>query len=240
MQKRIKQLIEIGQERMERSTDAYHGMDHAKRVVENAKTIAHSLHLTSAQRQAVILAGWWHDTGRTLTKKPSVIWMRCIDDMLSAFLLWKESIKVKEFSQIVSLAIRIILCSNIGTGKFLIRILLRKKDRILLSILKDSDTLDTICTARLNYLCEFARQSKTNQLKYQFAIWWFLHSKEFQFRTEKAWENFEMAMQEFLVWVREINNFEWHKQTFGLEWIENSIASGEKILEKIQKRIKFS
>lgn len=238
MQKRIKQLIAVAEERMQQSGDAYHDAEHARRVAENTKKISRSLDLTSTQRQAVILAGWWHDTGRTVIKKPSVILMRFVDDTLSAFLLWKESLKVKEFSRVVSLAIRLILCSNIGMGKFFIKLLLRKKDRILLSILKDADTLDTLHIDRLNQLYAFAHESKMNQFKYKIAIWWFLHSKELHFRTEKAKEHFETSMQEFLVWVREINTFEWHKKTFGLQWIEESIAEGERILARVQKQLK--
>ena len=240
MQQRIRQLIEVADQRMRQSGDAYHDECHARRVSVNAAHISYSLPLTPEQRQAVILASWWHDTGRTIIKKPSVIWMRFVDDMFSAFLLWKESLKVKTFSKIVSLAIRIILCSNIGTGKLFTHILLRKKDRILLNILRDADTLDTLDINRLNQLYAFAHQSKTNQFKYKLAVWWFLHSKELHFRTEKAKQYFETSMEEFLVWVREINIFQWHKETFGLKWIEESIAQGEKILKKIQQRIKYS
>lgn len=237
MQKRIRQLIEVAEKRMLQSGDAYHDMSHARRVAENAEQISRTFDLNQKERDALILAAWWHDTGRTVIKKPSIIWMRLVDDMISAFLLWKESLKVKEFSTTISLAIRIIMCSNIGTGKIFVHLLLHKKHRILLSILKDSDTLDTLCIERLNFLYAFAHESKINQYKYKIAIWWFLHSKELHFRTEKAKLFFEKSMQEFLVWVNDMNTFEWHKQTFGLQWIEQSIEEGEKILKRVQKQL---
>lgn len=240
MQRKIQQLILEAERRMLLSGDQFHDAEHARRVAENVKRLVQDTSFSSTQKQAVILAAWWHDTGRTIIQKPSVIWMRLVDDIISSFLLWKESLKLTEFSSTVSLAIRLIMCKNIGTGKLFIRILLPKKDRILLSILKDADTLDTINVERVEQLHQMTENFQISYWKYRFIVWWFLHTKEFQFRTEKAKQSFETSFEEFLTWMKEIKTFEWHKEIFGKKWIEKNIKAGEKMLEKIQNKIKLS
>lgn len=235
MQRKIQQLILEAEKRMLLSGDQFHDAQHARRVAENVKQLVQDTSLSSTQKQAVILAAWWHDTGRTIIQKPSVIWMRLVDDIISSFLLWKESLKLTEFSSTVSIAIRLIMCKNIGTGKFFIRILLPKKDRILLSILKDADTLDTINVERVEQLHHMTENFQISYWKYRFIVWWFLHTKEFQFRTEKAKQSFETSLEEFLTWMKEIKTFEWHKEKFGLKWIEKNIAAGEDLLDKSHK-----
>lgn len=235
MEPRILQLISIAEERMMRSNDAIHNHAHAKRVAEYAKDISDSLTLDQNQQQALLLAAWWHDVGRTITKKPSVVIMRCIDDGVSAFLLYKESLKVKEFSPIISIAIRVMLCKNIGAGRIITRVILPKRHRIVLHILKDADALDVLQIERVEQLRLMAEQSKLNQKKYKLAVWWFLHSKEFDFKTETAKNYFQDTLDEFMKWLQKKEIFEWHTDTFGVKWLEKSMLRAEKVVEKIKK-----
>lgn len=236
MQSRIKQLIRVAEERMKGSNDSTHDECHVARVVAYAKQISATHVLTSKQRQALILAAWWHDTGRTVLKRPSV-WMRCVDDALSAFLLWKEAIKVKEFSSIISIAIRVILCKNIGVGKIFTRVILPRHHRSVLHILQDADTLDVVSVERMQNLCLLVKTSSLSGRQYKFAIWWFVNTREFQFRTQKARENFVGLMQDFLCWLQEQSIFEWHKETFGQLWIQKQITSAEIILENTKRTV---
>ncbi len=234
MQKKMKQLIALAEERMKSSHDKVHDDGHARRVVQHAKDISHSFILSSNQKQALILAAWWHDTGRTIIKKPSVVWMRAVDDALSAFLLWKASLQLKLISQKVNTALRIIICKNFGTSRIFTKILLRKKDRILLDILNDADGLDVLCLERLEQMRLFAKISKTNRFKYKMVVWWFMHSKEFHFRTNIAKINFEIIFNNFIVWLKEKEIYRWHAENFSQWWIEKNIMKARSILKKIK------
>jgi len=235
MQKKIKQLIALAEERMKASKDTMHDDGHARRVVQHAKDISHSFTLTPNQKQALILAAWWHDTGRTITKKPSVVWMRCVDDAISAYLLWKASIQLKLISHKVSIAVRIILCKNFGTSRIFTKILLRKKHRILLDILNDADSLDVLCLERLEQMRLFAKTSKTNRFKYKMVVWWFMHSKEFHFKTNIGKINFEIIFNNFIVWLKETEIYKWHSENFGQQWLEKNILKAKNILKRIKK-----
>lgn len=235
MQKKMKQLIALAEERMKSSQDKVHDDGHARRVVQHAKDISHSFTLSSNQKQALILAAWWHDTGRTVIKKPSVVWMRGVDDAISAFLLWKESLKLKIISQRVSIAIRIIICKNFGTTRIFTKILLRKNDRILLDILNDADGLDVLCLERLEQMRLFAKVSKVNRFKYKMVVWWFMHSKEFHFKTNIAKINFEIIFNNFIVWLKETEIYRWHSENFGQPWIEKNILKARSILKQMKK-----
>ncbi|MEK7083863.1 MAG: hypothetical protein AAB932_01370, partial [Patescibacteria group bacterium] len=58
---KIQQLIVKAKQRMNACRDPLHAYDHVERVVQNVKLLSHEYRLNQQQRQALILAAWWHD-----------------------------------------------------------------------------------------------------------------------------------------------------------------------------------
>ena len=100
---------------MANSSDPIHDLEHVERVVNNVEVLIKDIKLTQKEKDAVILAAWWHDVGRTLTKNPHTIWMTFFDDMISSAMLWKQTLKIKMFGSTAGMASRLILCKSIGT-----------------------------------------------------------------------------------------------------------------------------
>src|SRR3989338_3567593 len=100
----IGKLIQVAQERMRRSSDPGHDFTHAARVVTYIERFIADLDLTEEQATILILAGWWHDAGRIITQKPSFIWMLFFDDMISALMLWRTTIRYGLFGSIAGMS----------------------------------------------------------------------------------------------------------------------------------------
>lgn len=233
MNKKIQQLILAAEKRMTDSYDILHDVNHVKRVVHHTKEISHTLPLNQEQKQALILAAWWHDAGRTIIRKPSIVWMRVFDDLISALLLWRETLRIGIFGSVVGLATRIILCKSFGAGRLFTHIILRKKNRILVNILADADALDIFHIERVMSMCALADQSKRFHYGYRLTIWWFLHTSELKFRTETAQKYFHQVFEIFLAWLNETPVRKWHYEQFGNEWVEKKISQAKIILEKM-------
>ncbi len=232
----IQELQEEAKKRMQKSGDHIHDLAHAARVAAYSEHIGRGLKLSDESLEILSLASWWHDTGRTLTRKPSIVWMRCVDDFVSAFLLWRKAKKLHvEHDNIVSVAIRIILSHNFGTERLLSKIILTPKYRELLSIIADADTLDTLHITRINELRNMVENSRIYKQGYKITIWWFLHTRELEFKTEWAQKYFaEEVLETFLKWFTNTEIFEWHSQMFSLAWVEKTIAQGEIFLQSFQ------
>ena len=73
MNLRVEQLINIAKRKMKHSNDPVHDLDHVTRVVKRVKEFIADMDLSHDEKQAVILAAWWHDVARSITKNPSKI-----------------------------------------------------------------------------------------------------------------------------------------------------------------------
>ncbi len=236
MDSKVTKLIFEAKRRMKASPDPAHDLTHAEQVASYAKQLAKDTGLNSKDTQALVLAAWWHDVGRTITKKPSIVWMPFVDDMISALMLWKATIKCRLFGSITGKSTRIIFCKSFATGQLLTRILIRKKDRILIDLLKDADSLDILNLDRMEKLMTMADSSKIYHAGYKAAIRWFLTTKHLHMKTQAARNYVIRLMKLFISWLKQKHIFEWHTQKFGLRWVNNMIKKGEIILKRVEKK----
>lgn len=230
---KIKKLIRIAEARMLRSSDKTHDIHHVKRVVKHVKMLIRNKKLNQVQIQALVLAAWWHDVSRTTTKKPSFIIMPLLDDLLSALLLWKETIRCGLFGSITGMATKTIFCKSLGTGRILSKILLTKKNRIMIDILKDADTLDLLNTKRMETLMKITEQSWYYHYGYKTMVWWFLQKNHLLVHTHEARKYIEKLLREFLSWLERQDIFHWHVCRFGHAWIKKNITRGKQLLSCI-------
>ena len=163
---------------MAASGDAIHDHIHAARVVKNVIKLGKNFNISERQKEALVLAAWWHDVGRTVSKRPSIIIMPFIDDLISAFMLGMYTVRHGLFGSTSGLAARIICGKSLGTGAILNRIFIKKTDRILVSILKDADALDVLTPERVNLIMELSATSKIYRFGYKTSAWWFTHTRQ--------------------------------------------------------------
>ena len=236
----LQSLIEEAKQRMFDSCDDLHDIGHASRVATYSAQIGQELGIGEEEMNIIALASWWHDTARSLTRKPSIIWMRCIDDFISGYLLSRAAKKldIKE-NEIVSQAIRIIVSKNIGTTRLFTKLILSPKYRTLLSIVQDADALDALHLTRLNGLKHMAENSFLYKHMYKWVVWWFLHSRDLQFQTEWARKYFgEQVLKSFFEWFRTSEIFEWHKKMFSQKWLEKRMYEGELFMQSFEVSFK--
>jgi hypothetical protein len=236
MNTQIEALIQEAKRRMSSSCDNLHDLGHASRVSTYSAKIGREVGIGEEEMHIIALASWWHDTSRSLTRKPSLIWMRCIDDFISGFLLSRaaKQLNVKE-NEIVSQAIRIIVSKNIGTTRLFTKLILSPKYRRLLSIVRDADALDALHLTRLNGLKHMAENSFVYLHMYKWVIWWFLHSHDLEFQTEWAKRHFaEEVLKDFIIWFRSTEIFEWHAEMFSQKWLDKRMYEGEIFMQTFQ------
>ncbi len=230
MQNKVKKLLILAKKMMSRSQDPIHDLAHVKRVVGHCKTIADSYDLSRQQREALMLSAWWHDVGRTITRKPSFIVMPLIDDTISALMLWYWTIRYGLFGTVAGMATRIIFCKSMGTGTILTKIFLRKKNRILLDILKDADALDLLHVDRTEYIQKLAASSTLYKIGYKIMVKWFLMTKQFELKTKKAKQLLVEILKNFIAWIKQIDIYEWHRSFLSKKDLDNYIARGETLI----------
>lgn len=233
MQDKINQLIDIAKERMKASRDPIHDLGHVERVVGYVKKFTEGTNLTDTQKQSLILAAYWHDIARSITKNPSFLWMAMIDDTLSALMLWRETIRCGLFGSSVGLSARIILCKSFGTGAIFTRILLSKKNRILLDIIQDADTVDMLHQERTIVMMKLAESSKLYYYGYKITMWWCVKTAEMHVKTENARKYLEDMLRKFIAWIKEKLIFQWHVQQFGIKWVKKTMRQAEELLQYI-------
>jgi len=221
-QKKIEQLIEIARQKMATSKDPIHDLSHVERVVEYTREFSSQLNLNSEQKNAILLAAWWHDMARTITRRPSIVWMSFIDDTLSALMLWGKTIQLGLFGGVVGLATRLIFSKSFATGFLFTRIFLKKKNRILLDILQDADQFDLFHQERMKSIQEMATTSKLYSWGYKLTAWWFLSANKLQFKTEMAKSCFKKILFALAQWIASKNVCAWHMETFGKRWCEKT------------------
>ena len=218
MNNKIDRLIAIAKEKMEGCRDPMHDLAHVQRVIAYTECIKKDFQLTERQLQGLVLAAWWHDVSRTITRNPSLIWMPFVDDIISAIMLWFATIKEQLFGNIVALSTRVILCKSIGAGALLTKLLLSKRDRIVLDILRDADTLDALNPERAKNMQLLAEQSRRYKLAYRLVIWWYVATDFLELKTEAAKKFLEQLFRDFLEWITGKENYLWHLERFGEKW----------------------
>ena len=233
MNLRVEQLINIAKRKMKHSNDPVHDLDHVTRVVKRVKEFIADMDLSHDEKQAVILAAWWHDVARSITKNPSIIWMSIVDDNISAFMLWMKSIRCGLFGKTVGLSTKILVCKSFGTGALLTRLLLRKKHRILVNLLDDADTLDMLNSERVSKMLIMIENSRTYKMGYRVVVSWCLKSREFKLRTEKARKILVEMIRKFILWIKQKEIFDWHIKQFGKKWVDRALRDANQFLKSI-------
>ena len=139
--KTFQALTKAAEHLMERSTDPIHDTGHASRVVTYLKHMQGECGLTKSERQAIIIAGWWHDVSSYYHQKSSLVWMPLEDDSLRwhAFVASTEEWYLRVgclFGDSSHLG------QSLGTGAFLKKFSFPNETNFLPTF-KDADTLDT-------------------------------------------------------------------------------------------------
>ncbi len=229
----MNKLIAEAKRIMTDSPDPYHDHDHVARVSAYTHDFSTHLGITDHRRTALALAGWWHDAGRTITRNPSMLWMPFFDDIISSIMLWRTMRRFHASNIITKLAARIIICKSLGTGAVLTRLLMAKKDRILVDILKDADALDVLNQQRMVKLLPLVASSRLYHFGYKTVIRWFVTSEQLYMNTDPARAEAEEMLRMFLTWIQETTIFMWHVDQFGEDWVENMLAKAEVMLRRI-------
>ncbi len=219
MNAKIEILTTQAKNRMLTCADPIHDLSHVERVVSYTKKIAHAYALSPEQKEALLLAAWWHDVARTLTEKPSFIWIAFLDDMASSLMLWWATIRCRLFGGVVGLSTKIILCKSLGTGALFTRALLGKKDRILVDILIDADKLDMLNTERTKHIHSFVDASRMYKASYRLGVWWWFQTGQFKLRTHAAKEVLLEMLRAFIAWMKQADTMRWHIQHYGQAWM---------------------
>lgn len=228
-----RRLINIARYKMSLSRDPIHDVSHVKRVVRLVRVLAAECDLSKSQTDALVLAAWWHDVSRTLTKRPSIVIMPFFDDIISALMLWRETVRQGVFGDVVGTATRMIACKSLGTGKILTKLLLNKKNRIMVDILFDADMLDAINIARTKSIHLLAENSRSYQFGYKLSIWWFLSRERLYVKTDEAQKYLLLVLDEFLAWMKEQDIYDWHVKYFGKKWVLKQFEKSELFMEDL-------
>lgn len=231
---RIQELTTIAIEYMSCSQDPVHDLEHVTRVVSHVTQLADDYQLSKEQTASLVLAAWWHDVARSLTKRPSIVIMPFIDDLISAMMLWYFTIKVGLYGSIPGMAARMIFCKSFGTGKILSRFLMKKKNRFMIDILDDADTLDILHIGRTKEIFTLVDSSATYRLGYKLMIWWFLSIDTLETKTELAKVYFLEICKEFQAWMASTEVFQWHVDHFGKEWSDARLRDLDRHISQLQ------
>ncbi len=234
MNQKIIQLESIARSIMSKSNDPIHDLKHIERVRLIASNIGASFQVSNNQLEALSLASLWHDASRTITKNPSVFLMPFFDDVISAIMLIKSSIKFGLSDTTVSLATRIILCKNIGSSALLTKIFLKKKDRILVHILQDADFIDIIHQERIIGMMNLADDKFIYKLGYKYAIKFYLNTDFLKIKTHHAKIIAKEELEKFLIWFRNYDIYNWHTNKYGRVWVEDMLKKLNLLLEQIK------
>ena len=235
MQKSVKKLLKLAEKIMSGSQDPVHDLAHVRRVVENCETISRSFSLSESQKQALLLAAWWHDASRTLTKRPSFLLMPLVDDTLSALMLWYWTVRFRLFGPVAGMATRLIFCKSMGTGTVLRHLFLRKKNRILLDILVDADAIDLIHTDRTEILRELVDSSWLYQRGYKVFFHWFFLTKQFKLKTQAAKTLLIQALKRMLAWIEQTEIYQWHLEFMSRKQLDKHIFLGKRCVLELEQ-----
>lgn len=227
------ELIDRAKHLMLRSRDPIHDLAHAGRVAMHAKNIALRMGVQGQELDAIIIAAWWHDVARTITKKPSLVWMSLIDDMISACMFYGATRK-DWHNPTIRLATKIMLAKSVGTGS-LFALLLPKKSRHLIDIVQDADTLDVLNSKRVQDAMNLASRSRVYRFAYKRSIHWFIMQAKISMRTAEAHDYFEELLRSLMAWMKKQAIFIWHVEQYGRAWVENIINQCERMIQTLER-----
>ncbi len=230
---KVQRLVETAKIIMRKTRDPIHDVGHAERVAQHVEMLGRQFNMSQPQRDALILAAWWHDASRVITSRPSFIIMPLFDDFLSACILWFATIRYGLFGSVAGMSTRLIFCKSLGTGKILTRLLLRKKNRILLDILSDADALDALHVERIKKMLPYIQSSRVYHLGYKVMTWWMLSSQHLQLKTRAARTYLEKMIKEFLTWLHELPVYQWFVEEFGQLWLKKNILRAQQFLRQL-------
>lgn len=228
----FRQLTAEAEKIMKRSNDPVHDLSHVRRVVAHTERLCDDMNIHEDQRNALILASWWHDASRTLTKNPSVIWMPLIDDMLSALMLWRATVRARFFGKVPGLACRLILCKSFGTGALFSKFLVSKANRVLIDIIDDADNLDVLNQERVGHLMMMVENSWMYKNSYKIVFTWLLRTSQIHMKTNAAKEYFIDILKRFITFLKDARTYAWHVAQFGKTWTNKCIKKAELALEE--------
>lgn len=235
MTEKIAPLIAEAKQRMGRSTDPAHDLTHAEHVARFATQLADETRVPADQKMALVLAAWWHDVSRTMTKNPSLIWMPFFDDLLSALLLWLAAIRHGLWGSVVGLSIRLTVCKSLGAGAILTQLLVRRRHRLLIDLLKDADALDVLSLERLRKLMPLVESCRRYHWAYKTLIRWFVSTRHLHMKTRAARAYAIKLFRTFLQWIKAGAIYFWHVAQFGRAWCERTYRRAERLLAKIER-----
>ncbi|HCM53756.1 MAG TPA: hypothetical protein DIS59_02285 [Candidatus Magasanikbacteria bacterium] len=236
----VRALISQAETILMGSHDPLHDHRHAERVADYAVAIATELNITKASHiDALRLSAWWHDISRVMTEKPSFLLMPFIDDTLSAVILAWTALKSGKWNRTVWLASRTILAKSVGTGKLFARMFLTKRMRLLLDILQDADTVDTLASERTRIIRELVESSRAYHYAYRVMVWWFVSTAFLEVKTNAAKAQLMIVLQEFMVWVHQEKIMKWHTDRYGQEWIDYVHARLLFIMTQLERDLAF-
>ena len=230
---KIQKLIDAAENLMLSSQDPIHDIGHARRVVRNAKILSRDLKLNTKQKDILTLTSWWHDVSRTINNRPSFIWMTCFDDFISALMLIREMFRSRIFTKTAIGTVCLLLCKSLAGGSLLTRILLRKKDRILVDVAHDADNLDVINLERVKTVFKMVDSSKIYSFAYRIMIQWYTRSDQLYMKTSAARKYVEDIIRQFINWLKQKSVIFWHIKTFGERWVKKNLKKLESLLKKI-------
>ncbi|HAT03480.1 MAG TPA: hypothetical protein DCS29_01745 [Candidatus Magasanikbacteria bacterium] len=214
------------------SSDPVHDLSHVARVVDITQKLASSLRLSPRDIEVLTLAAWWHDTGRTITKKNR--WaMILLDDMISSIMLIRHALRHGLCTRISLEAAHIILCKNIGTGALFTKLFLRKPKHILLNILADADNLDMFHITRFDASSKLAIHSFFYKKAFQFWIWYNLNTERLILKTAAARTFLQQKIKELIIWLSQKYINEQFIIQFGKQWVKKTTRQLHNLHAKI-------
>ncbi len=232
---KVQILIDIAAKRMRGSEDPIHGYHHAAGVAATAEACATAARLTQAETEALVLAAWWHDVGRTVLSRSSFVFMIFLDDLISALMLWHETIRLRLFGSVAGMSTRLIFCHSFGTGK-LFSWLLRRRTRFLLTLLTDADKIDILSTARLGKIHEVISKSRLHRASYRFLASYILITRHAMVKSEVALPLFLKALREVVDWMRTNQIVQWHERMFNVQWTKKLYARMNTIAKELLEK----
>lgn len=214
---KVTTLIAIAAKRMRASGDPVHGYHHAAEVAAMAEMCAVAADLSQAETEALVLAAWWHDVGRTVLNGSSFVIMLFFDDLLSALMLWRATIRLRLFGSVAGMSTRLIFCHSFGTGN-LFKWLLRPRTRLLLTLLADVDKIDILSTARLAKIHAIVENSRFHRLSYKFVALYLLITRYPMVKSNFARPHFLKAFSATVDWMRTAEIQDWHAKKLTPRW----------------------
>jgi hypothetical protein len=230
-------LVQKATTLMNKSHDPIHDTAHARRVVNHVSALSDISKVTGDEKKALIIAAWWHDVARIITKKPSLVWMPMVDDLISGFMLLAFLIKHRIYDQSAFLAARMILGKSLGTGAFIKKILLSKRNQFLADLLKDADTLDTFAIERFELVLELVEESLRYEIGYKIVCRWFSFLNHINMKTEAARTYVLHLFHRLINWIKQPRIIAWHIEHFGKRWTKKSLRRIDKLGAKLTKRL---